>query len=320
MRRMRGAQRSELCEELGESSSLKKRPGIGVEALVRRLVMPPKSVPILHEEWFEVTNRKLQGLNGVDAEDGPRFLVEWNSSRKRSTRHGYSVSPLTSMTATTTATRSAALEARVRDPRTCMEDRVQDPWRRRSDPAKTYRTGTPTGALQSPPRPWSPHDTAACTSPPTPDEHAATTDTLRPVPARAAATMVLVSARSLSAQWVRVLACAPATMMVLACSSSSSGSPPSGGGACALVFFPPDYPASCQASLDQTCCVQERACASQGACVDLVACINNCPAPRQDSCVSACSTSDNAALDAIADCSKAVPADGGGSASCDWPN
>jgi hypothetical protein len=79
--------------------------------------------------------------------------------------------------------------------------------------------------------------------------------------------------------------------------------------------------------LDQVCCAQEQACAANAACVDAVSCINACPAPYQDSCSTACASADDgassgiAALEAVADCSKAAPAgDSGTSTACDWPN
>jgi len=86
---------------------------------------------------------------------------------------------------------------------------------------------------------------------------------------------------------------------------------------CGLALYPSDYAPSCQASLDSSCCDQERACA-QNDCAVLVACRDACPVPRSATCVQACDTqyagaNGFAQLFALNDCMASAPA------GCAWP-
>jgi hypothetical protein len=108
-------------------------------------------------------------------------------------------------------------------------------------------------------------------------------------------------------------------LLTAACGGSSSGgtdAPDAGGtneggvtdaGGCGLAFsWKMDGP-TCQAWLEQNCCTQARACASDSTCSSFVACINACPIPRQDGCITACGGMPPAAFNALGACSKQTP-------------
>lgn len=108
-------------------------------------------------------------------------------------------------------------------------------------------------------------------------------------------------------------------LLIAACSSGSSSSPAAGGGACGVVVFGSDYAASCQATLDKSCCEQEKVCAANASCRQLIACFNACPPPRKDACINACGGSGVSppGFDAIGACSKSASFDP--TARCQWP-
>ncbi|AKV01328.1 hypothetical protein AKJ09_07991 [Labilithrix luteola] len=128
---------------------------------------------------------------------------------------------------------------------------------------------------------------------------------------------------------------ASATMVVvLGCSSSETGksvfedpvakdqaSTNSEDPPCGIVMYPPDYPASCEADLEQRCCSQLKACSIDPGCVEAVRCLNDCPAPRTNECVLACGRAappeSAARLDAGGVCSFRVAFRAG--TACNWP-
>jgi hypothetical protein len=69
------AERGELREELGQSCVFEETPRIGAETLVSRLTLPPKAIPVLHQQRFQIADGELEGLDGVDPEDRPDRLV-----------------------------------------------------------------------------------------------------------------------------------------------------------------------------------------------------------------------------------------------------
>jgi hypothetical protein len=88
------------------------------------------------------------------------------------------------------------------------------------------------------------------------------------------------------------------------------------GGACALTLY---SDSACQSWLDANCCGQERACSQNLDCKAIVDCVNQCPVPRADSCVLACSRDGGGVeLNAVADCSRQAPLPPNGNG-CGWP-
>ncbi len=90
-----------------------------------------------------------------------------------------------------------------------------------------------------------------------------------------------------------------------------------GSSSCGLELYPDT---TCRSWLDQNCCAEEHACASNASCKGVVDCVNRCPTPRADACILACGSGDAGAveLNAVADCSKQAPPPPGG-ANCSWP-
>jgi hypothetical protein len=90
-------------------------------------------------------------------------------------------------------------------------------------------------------------------------------------------------------------------------------------GPCGLTFYANDYEPACQLILDKYCCDQEKACGADTACATRVKCINDCVPPRDQACIGACGTGSQAALDAIATCTKTPPYAVPVGIDCSWP-
>jgi hypothetical protein len=81
--------------------------------------------------------------------------------------------------------------------------------------------------------------------------------------------------------------------------------------------------ALCQAWNDMYCCKQQEDCAADPVCAKWIACIDECPSPRSDACVNAC-TPNAAPLDlfnAWGACVRASKPEGGVGlpSGCQWP-
>src|SRR5260221_11442020 len=113
---------------------------------------------------------------------------------------------------------------------------------------------------------------------------------------------------------------ASAYLVGTACSGSSKGSGPTGFNICGVALSWTKDAATCQGWMDQFCCNQEKACASDSACSSWVSCINFCAPPRQDACTTACGDPPSQ-FDDLSNCSKQVPPDVASQIpnQCEWP-
>src|SRR5262245_36007965 len=72
---MSGAQLGESRQELRESGALEQCPRVTVQALDRGLALPSELLAETQEQGLQVSQRELQCLHGIDAEDRANLLV-----------------------------------------------------------------------------------------------------------------------------------------------------------------------------------------------------------------------------------------------------